>query len=129
MSGSLRTTHAMGWQEEPWILDPAALDGGLQLAVLWFKRHLGGASLPLSVGSLNTFPLAAPTETLHAVLRSRPKGEHQTVSDLTFADENGTVVLELSGVEIFRRPNASVGDPAAGDPAAGDPAAGEGAGA
>lgn len=38
------------WPGEAWQLDAAALDGGLQLAVLYGQRMLGGPNLPMAIG-------------------------------------------------------------------------------
>ena len=42
----LRGTDEVGWGEGPWLTDPAALDGGLQLALLWGLHHKNRKSLP-----------------------------------------------------------------------------------
>ncbi|NUS59125.1 MAG: SDR family NAD(P)-dependent oxidoreductase, partial [Streptomycetaceae bacterium] len=39
----------LGWGNGPWQLDPAAVDGALQLALLWAREALGQATLPMGV--------------------------------------------------------------------------------
>ena len=104
MAAELRGVHAMGWEED-WNTDPALLDGGLQLAVLWFKRRLGGASLPMGIGAYHHY--ADPTDqTVRAVLHSRVADKDRTVADIVFL-ENGVLLAELRDVQIYRRPDVA----------------------
>ena len=111
MAGTLEGARSRGWKksdEEVWLTDPAALDGGLQLAVLWFKNQLGGASLPLSIAEYKSYSPGLLNGPVQAVLRSEARGEHRTVSSIVLSNGDGRVVAELEGVEIFRRPTASL---------------------
>ena len=59
----LSGTAAKEWSGQ-WATDPAAFDGGLQLALLWSKHVLGGATLPTAVGALKTYvdgPASGPS--------------------------------------------------------------------
>ena len=49
ISARLATAGAMGWPAQ-WQLDPAALDGALQLLRLWGVAQDGRASLPTGIG-------------------------------------------------------------------------------
>ena len=49
ISGVLRGVNLADWTGESWRIDIAALDGALQLAVLWARRMLGGATLPTTI--------------------------------------------------------------------------------
>ena len=49
VGATLRGVDAAGWTFGPWQLDVAALDGGLQLAVLYGQRMLGGPNLTTSI--------------------------------------------------------------------------------
>jgi NADP-dependent 3-hydroxy acid dehydrogenase YdfG len=103
MAGVLAGTREMGW-DDAWVSDPAALDGGLQLAVLWFKHQLGGASLPTAVAAYRAYAHGPAEEPVHAVLKGRVLGPHHTVSDIAFLDGDGRLLAELEGVETHRRP-------------------------
>ena len=107
MEGQLVGTDAMLWQEAN-ITDPALLDGGLQLAVLWFQHRLGGASLPLGIGSYRQVNDGPISGSVRAVLHSEAKDSNRVVAQLSFVDADDRVVAELKDVEIFRRPNAQV---------------------
>ena len=106
IAGVLAGGAEMGWGGG-WQLDAAVLDGGLQLAVLWFQHMLEGASLPLAVGSLRTWkqgPLAGP---VRAVARCHVRDSNRVVSDVMFSNGDGRVIAELTGVEIVRRPDGA----------------------
>jgi NAD(P)-dependent dehydrogenase (short-subunit alcohol dehydrogenase family) len=103
---TIESTDDAGWTEEPWRTDPAALDGGLQLALLWTKRVLGKACLPMGVGEVKTYGAGPGKGPLRALLHGRQKGPARTVTDITFTDADGAVVHELRGVESILRPDA-----------------------
>lgn len=93
-----------GWQGEPWQTDVAALDGGLQLALLWTEAALGGRSLPTGVAAIRLGRLG------HGPLRAVLKGRHakggKGVSDLVLVDADGATVAEMTGVETHVLPTA-----------------------
>jgi acyl transferase domain-containing protein/acyl carrier protein len=103
---TLDPTEDAGWPDEPWRTDPAALDGGLQLALLWTRRVLGKASLPMGVGEVRTYAPGSGHGPLRALLRGQRSGPSRTVTDITFTDATGAVVHELRGVESILRPDA-----------------------
>ncbi|MEZ4237655.1 MAG: SDR family NAD(P)-dependent oxidoreductase [Myxococcota bacterium] len=106
VDATLASTRAADWPAEPWRTDPAALDGGLQLALLWSHRVLGGPSLPMGVGAYRTFRTGPPEGTVRAVLTGERRGRDKTVSDILLIDEQtGEVVSELRGVEAILRPS------------------------
>ena len=105
LAATLSSTADVDWADEPWRTDPAALDGGLQLALLFGKRVLGGASLPMSVDAVRTFRDGPPNGPLRAVLRGEAKGRDRTVSDIVFIDQAGHVVHEIRGVQAILRPS------------------------
>ncbi|MEQ1504224.1 MAG: polyketide synthase dehydratase domain-containing protein, partial [Myxococcota bacterium] len=107
VDATLASTADAGWADEPWHTDPAALDGGLQLALLWSERMLGGPSLPMGVSSVRTFRTGPPSGPVRAVLTGERRGRDKTVSDIVFVDAAGQVTTELRGVEAILRPDAT----------------------
>ena len=106
IDATLSSTRQQSWPNEGWHTDPAALDGGLQLALLWSHRMLGGPSLPMSVLSFRTFADGPPPGPVRAVLTGERRGSDKTVTDIVLIDEStGVVVNELRGVEAIRRPD------------------------
>jgi len=109
LEATLEAERSTSWTGGPWRTDPAALDGALQLALLWTQERLGGASLPMSVQSFECYDLS-PAKTLRAVLRGNPKGTHAATADVVLCDEEGNARVALRGIELILRPDASSGD-------------------
>ena len=105
IEATLTPTRDAGWGSEPWRTDPAALDGGLQLALLWSQRVLGGASLPMGLSSMKTFRDGPSTGPVRAILTGERKGSSKTLSDVVFVDSSGRVTHELRGIEAILRPD------------------------
>ena len=106
LAARLSGTAERSWQPEPWKTDVAAMDGGLQMALLWAKRMLGGASLPTAVGRYEgTGEL--PSGPISAVLRGKVVGSSKTVSEIVFTSEQGEPIARLSGVETHLLPKRS----------------------
>ena len=100
------STGDLGWETGPWSTDAAALDGGLQLAILQGVRLLGHSSLPTSVESLKLYRFESVEGALRCQLKLRESSAHRTLSDLTFTDSRGVRLAELLGVEMHVVPSA-----------------------
>jgi hypothetical protein len=104
ISGVLRGTADLGWNSEPWRTDIAAMDGGLQLALLWSQYMLGGNTLPMAVGLHRNYGHGLQSGPIHCVLRGKVVGNAKTVSTLQFRTEDGEVLAELHDVETILIP-------------------------
>jgi hypothetical protein len=102
ISGTLVGRRDLGWTDDAFVSDPALLDGGLQLAVLWVKRTLAGASLPTSIGAW--VPYADARGPVHATATRRRSASDSAVLDVTFTDAHGATVGELRDVEVHVLP-------------------------
>jgi NAD(P)-dependent dehydrogenase (short-subunit alcohol dehydrogenase family) len=92
-----------GWTQDAWVTDLASGDGGLQLAVLWSRQQLGGASLPTGVGVYRPYGRPAPGP-VRGVLRGRQADAQRTLSDVLLIDGSGRVYAAFEGVELHRLP-------------------------
>ncbi len=93
------------WSDEPWTLDPAVLDAGLQAALLWTEAVSGSGSLPTAIGHVRWF--APPERGIHSVVVTASKQTRHTITcDIVVYSSGGVVVAELDGVEttILLRP-------------------------
>jgi hypothetical protein len=90
-----------------WALDPALLDGGLQLALLWTSHRLGGAGLPTAIASVAIHATGPVKGRVRCVLQGREVTRDRTVCDVAFIDSDKTVLAELRGVEVHLLPRAS----------------------
>jgi hypothetical protein len=97
---------ALGWQGQNWQTDPALLDGGLQLALLWTKHTLGGASLPTGVDRFRIYHSGLPEGDLRCVLVGKKAAGDKAVCDIAFVDADGRIVAELTGVTTHVLPGS-----------------------
>ena len=99
-SALVASTRDIGWIGGPFATDPAAIDGGLQMAILMGMRAVGKTSLPTGMESL-TLHLDEPASgPLHCSIRSRSVSELKTVSDAVVRTEDGRLLCELRGIEM-----------------------------
>jgi malonyl CoA-acyl carrier protein transacylase len=105
-----------GWPDDAWQTDPAALDGALQLPLLWAREQLGGAMLPSRVRSVRHYLGGLATTPLRGVLTRRDVQPTRLVSDVALIDAEGRLFAELLGIETHLRPDdtgsVTVGAPA-----------------
>jgi len=104
--GTLVGTRDRGWTGA-WLTDAAALDGGLQLALLWSAHITGDRVLPTAIGSYHAYAPSPDAESVQCRLNSRLVDKLKTVCDLSFVGPQGMLVAELRGVELHRRPDAA----------------------
>jgi NAD(P)-dependent dehydrogenase (short-subunit alcohol dehydrogenase family) len=90
---------AADWPKQDWQLDVAALDGGMQLAVLYGQRMLGAANLPTSIASLRCYALRTHIGAITASAYRRAVSSNATTTDIYFVDEHGQRLAELIGVQ------------------------------
>jgi hypothetical protein len=100
--------RAMGWPGGPWWTDPAAIDGALQLAVLWACQATGDATLPMAVGELRVHRTGPALGPLRCLVRAGTVSDGQSRCDIVLFDEDGLPRVELLGVNLIRRPDLSV---------------------
>ncbi|MGW4759075.1 SDR family NAD(P)-dependent oxidoreductase, partial [Streptomyces chartreusis] len=94
----------LGWPGAGWHTDPAAVDGGLQLAVLWAERALGGASLPMAMGALRVYRPGLLDGPARCEVRARKVGGAEGECDIRIIDSDGVVRAEMSRVNVVLRP-------------------------
>ncbi|MGW4234443.1 SDR family NAD(P)-dependent oxidoreductase [Streptomyces sp. NPDC004980] len=95
----------LDWPGDHWTLDPAAVDGALQLALIWAEHVLGEATLPMAVAECRVHRRGPVTGTLRCVVRARKAHDTGARCDVALIDPDGSVRVELRGVELVRRPS------------------------
>ncbi len=103
ITGEVVGTEAQQWIGGPWQTDPALLDGGLQLALLWANHCLGGRALPTGLSAYRSFSAERAAGPLRCGVSAKAEGNGRAVSDITFIDGTGRVVARLEGVETHQR--------------------------
>ncbi|MFA5912131.1 MAG: SDR family NAD(P)-dependent oxidoreductase [Burkholderiales bacterium] len=105
MSADLVGLRALGWQDEAWQCDPAAIDGMIQLGAKWSEKLLGGAVLPMAFGAFHLLQAGAAAEPLRATARTRALHNARVVCDVALATRSGRLVAVLSAAEFVLRPD------------------------
>jgi NADP-dependent 3-hydroxy acid dehydrogenase YdfG len=104
-AGVIASSRALGWERWSWQLDPAAVDGALQLAVLW-ARHAGvGRTLPMAIRECRVHRPGAAADEYRCVVLARRVADSGAYCDVALIETGGTPWLELLGVELVRRPD------------------------
>jgi hypothetical protein len=104
IAGSLVGASGMNWPAGPWCTDPAALDGGLQLAALWTHRVLGGASLPMALGELRLYQAGLVDGPLRCLVHAGQAHGARSVCDISFVGSTGALIAQMLDVESVLRP-------------------------
>lgn len=98
------------WMGEPlrtaWIAEPLALDGALQLGLLWTYEQCGQHSLPSYIGSYRQFRHQFPRDGLTAVLR--PAGQRGSLvvsANIELCTDSGALVARLEGCQFVMDPS------------------------
>ena len=104
-SAILKGTKEMGWPGELWKADVAALDGGLQLAILWGIHLFGKKSLPTKIGSYFNYRDGLVKGPIRCELEGLSVRSDRTVSDILFYDDQENLIAKMCGVEMHMLPD------------------------
>ncbi|WP_405901394.1 SDR family NAD(P)-dependent oxidoreductase [Streptomyces sp. NBC_00727] len=97
--------RALDWAGAHGPLDAAAVDGALQLALLWAEVALGAQTLPMAVAECRVHRRGPVDGEVRCVVRGRKTHATGARCDAALIDADGSVLLELVGVELVRRPS------------------------
>jgi len=102
--GMVAGVGALAWATRPSIVDIAAVDGALQLALLWARRAGAGDTLPMSVGECRVYRAGPVEGEVRCVVRGLRADDAGAVCDVALLEFDGGPVLELLDVHLVRRP-------------------------
>jgi len=105
IAGTLNGVDKASWGWETWNTDVAAMDGGLQLILLWARNQMGGAVLPMSIGEMRMTGSIPPEGKIQCVAQCREASKNRGVADLVFHNQDGDRFAELNSVEVILRPD------------------------
>jgi hypothetical protein len=98
IAARLATAGAMGWPDE-WQIDPAALDGALQLLRVWGVARDGRHSLPTSIGRCRVWQAWPAQGEVGCVLECRKDNAFKLTADARFIDlATGAALVSLDGI-------------------------------
>jgi len=104
-SAVLVGTKEMGWPGDIWKADVAAIDGGLQLAILWGSHLLGRQSLPTKIGQYFSSREGLIKGPIRCELQGRAIRNERTISDISFFNEKGELIAKMCDVEMHMLPD------------------------
>ena len=84
----------------PFATDPAALDGALQLALLWLERAAGGRALPLAIAGLDLHAAGPWPTPARCDLQAGPFDRSRGTCSIDLTTEDGRPLASLTGVEL-----------------------------
>ena len=105
---TLAGTNEMGWTGDLWNTDVAALDGGLQLALLWGAHTMGKPSLPTKIGSFTRYHTGLVKGPIRCELYGEILESDKTISDILFFNEKKKLIAEMKGVEMHMMPASAL---------------------
>ncbi|MFC3800494.1 SDR family oxidoreductase [Cohnella sp. GCM10012308] len=91
---------ATAWSNRDGGIDPAMIDGGLQLARLWGIRMFGEPTLPTKIGSYTAYRRMPRNQPVVCRIRSERRGRYKTVTQVAWLNEQGEAIAELWDVEM-----------------------------
>jgi NADP-dependent 3-hydroxy acid dehydrogenase YdfG len=104
--GVVAGSPAMGWADGVGEVDVAAVDGALQLALLWARRAGAGDTLPMGVGEIRLRRRDGPDSETRCIVRAVRVDDAGAVCDVGLVDAHGVPRVELLGVRLVRRPGS-----------------------
>jgi NAD(P)-dependent dehydrogenase (short-subunit alcohol dehydrogenase family) len=104
--GVVAGSPALGWAEDDTAVDVAAVDGALQLALLWARRAGAGDTLPMGVGEIRLRRRETVDGETRCLVRAARVDDTGAVCDVALVDSDGAPFLELLGVRLVRRPGS-----------------------
>jgi hypothetical protein len=100
VTAHLASVAAQAWDGGPWQTEAAALDGALQLAILWGLEKVGSRTLPTGIERIRFHADGPAAVDLECRLSGRSATALRTLSDAVLVDANGRPFLELRGIEM-----------------------------
>ena len=107
ISGTVNGVDKAEWSWDRWDTDVAALDGGLQLILLWARTTMGGAVLPMGINEVRMSSTTPPEGRIQCVAQCRAETKNKGVADVVFHTETGDRFAEFKGVEVILRPDGT----------------------
>ncbi|PRI16495.1 type I polyketide synthase [Mycobacterium shigaense] len=100
-TAALHGLTTAGWPGDDWATDAAALDGCLQVALVWSFEQLGRKVLPLRVGEVVRYRAGALDGSLRCVLSNGDAKSSRASCDLDLVDADNRVVASLKRLELY----------------------------
>lgn len=100
-SATLKSATDLGWPHQDRVIDPAAVDGGLQLGILWANAHGHPLVLPVRVGRVTVHRPFADGAARRCRIAAHPVNDKRVDFDIALETTEGQPVATLEGVEFY----------------------------
>ena len=103
---TLRTASSVGWKPEPWLVDPALVDGVMQLLVSSVAARHGVPSVPTNIDYIrwNRDAVAPSTSACSCSLFGQEKSADRVVADAVVDSGDGSRIIDLRGITFHILP-------------------------
>ena len=102
---TIRTALNMGWEAEPWLIDPALMDGVMQLFLVGAAATYGAAAMPTGITYIRWNRAAAPSASAcSCTLFDHEKTVDRIVADAVVDSADGVRLLDLRGITFHSLP-------------------------
>ncbi len=100
-TATVKGLNELGWPDGTWTFDPAMVDGGLQLCILWACTQGHPLVLPVRVGHAVLHQEPGGGGTMRCRIAAHPVSDKQVDYDIVIETADGAPVAELAGVEFY----------------------------
>jgi NAD(P)-dependent dehydrogenase (short-subunit alcohol dehydrogenase family) len=100
-TASLKGLAGLGWPQDGWEIDAAAVDGGLQLGIVWASANGRPLVLPVRIGRAVVHRALGEGDIERCRLAARPVNDKRVDFDMAFETSDGAPVVTLEGVEFY----------------------------
>ena len=90
----------MDWPKDKWQIDVAALDGALQLLLLWGFYIFKQKTLPTSIGAVTKYTDDLPSGILQCIFHCEMRSNQRFLADVILLQENNQPYVKLNKVEM-----------------------------
>ncbi|PRW63502.1 type I polyketide synthase [Actinopolyspora mortivallis] len=112
--GTVTSVRNSSWSSRRYRTEPAGVDGGLQLALLWADHVLDRPTLPMSVRVFRVHGEDIRADGYRCVVRHVRTDTDSVECDITLS-ANGDIYAELLGVRLVNRPDVTNGSSSTGE--------------
>ena len=98
---AVKGLRQMDWSDEDWQIDPAALDGALQLCLLWSYELIGKPTIIMGVGKFANFADGPVDTSLHCRANLQSRTSRRMIVDIEVVDDDGRARYVLTDVEMY----------------------------
>ena len=106
IEGNTKGVRQASWTWDHWQTDVAAMDGGLQMLLLWAREELGGSALPMAIGEFRLSSKPPSEGRVRCLAHCTASGTSKATADVLFIDEAGVQLAEMKHVELIMRPRS-----------------------